>query len=102
MGGNGYVESHSRTSLVARWRQISNNLNSTACRGRHCRQLGRLCCRYALSPECPPECRTSFRLCRQCVPGFTVFVALFVCKRVRLLLLATYGLDKTIVFVVKL
>ena len=25
------------------WRQIGNNLNSTACRGRHCRQLGRLC-----------------------------------------------------------
>jgi len=24
--------------------QIGNNLNSTACRGRHCRQLGRLCC----------------------------------------------------------
>ena len=32
------------------WRQISNILNSTASRGRHCRQLG--------------------RLCRQCVPGF--------------------------------
>ena len=25
------------------WQQIGNNLNSTACRGRHCRQLGRLC-----------------------------------------------------------
>ena len=25
-------------------RQIGNNLNSTACRGRHCCQLGRLCC----------------------------------------------------------
>ena len=25
------------------WRRIGNNLNSTACRGRHCRQLGRLC-----------------------------------------------------------
>jgi len=33
-------------------RQIGNNLNSTACRGRHCRQLG--------------------RLCRQCVPGFNI------------------------------
>ena len=37
------------------WRQVGNNLNSTACRGRRCRQLGRLCCR----------CRCG-RLCRQC------------------------------------
>jgi len=28
------------------WRQIGNNLNSTACRGRHCRQLGRICRQY--------------------------------------------------------
>jgi len=38
------------------WRQISNDLNSTACRGRYCRQLGRLCCRHG-------------RLCRQYVRG---------------------------------
>jgi len=53
-------------------------LNSTACRGRHCRQLGRLCCQcirgqsdtvdfvdFQQSPPCWVQ------LCRQCVPGFS-------------------------------
>jgi len=38
------------------WRQIGNNLNATACRGRHCHQLGWLCRRHG-------------RLCRKCVRG---------------------------------
>ena len=45
------------------WRQIGNNLNSTACRGQHCRQLGRLCCRYG------QLCCWYGRLCCQCVRG---------------------------------
>ena len=38
------------------WRQIGNNLNATACRGRHCHQLGWLRRRHG-------------RLCRKCVRG---------------------------------
>jgi len=45
------------------WRQIGNNVNLTACGGRHCRQLRRLCCQYS------QLCWRYGRLGRQCVRG---------------------------------
>jgi len=79
------------------WRQICNNLNSTACHGRHCRQLGPLCRHYGRlcrpNVECPLDFVSSvygrqrdtvnfvhvqqsrprwIHLCRQWVPCFTL------------------------------